>query len=225
MRPQYLITLLVPLLLCACVSTETLQKKQAERVEQKQILSLKDGNAVRHQAFCESKGAKSKIFRDEAVLAVAKAENMRVEIVLAEQRGYLFVKELIGYDFPVSTGRKGHRTPTGDFKILAKELKHKSNLYGKVVDAEGNVTVSNADFNKTKIEAGDIFEGAAMPYFMRLTNDGVGMHIGQLPGYAASHGCIRMPSRVTPEIYKLAPIGTPVSVVENRTLPTGKPAS
>ena len=194
-----------------------MQKHQVEKVENAKILSEKDANTQRHDAFRAEKKWKNRIFRDEAVLALAKAENMRVQIVLADQRGYLFVKDLIAYDFPVSSGRKGHETPTGEFKIIAKELTHHSNLYGKVVDADGNVTNSNADKKKVKIEAGDIFQGAPMPYFMRLTNDGVGMHIGQLPGYAASHGCIRLPSRAAKSLYELAPIGTPVSVVEKRS--------
>ena len=195
-----------------------MQKNQAERAENKNILAVTDANAAQHKAFRETKTWKRKIFRDDAVLPLAHEGNMRVQIVLGEQRGYLFVKDLIGYDFPVSTGRKGHGTPTGDFKIIAKELKHKSNLYGKVVDAQGNVTVSNADIKKTKIEPGDFFHGAPMPYFMRLTNDGVGMHIGQLPGYAASHGCIRLPSLVAPKLYEMCPIGTPVSVTQTRVV-------
>lgn len=194
-----------------------MQKKRAEKVENAQIQSLKDANTAQHTAFRATKTWKSKIFRDEAVLALAKKENMRVQIVLGEQRGYLFVKDLIAYDFPVSTGRKGHLTPTGDFKIIAKELTHHSNLYGKVVDADGNVTNENADMGKIKIEAGDIFQGAPMPFFMRLTNDGVGMHIGQLPGYAASHGCIRLPRLVAPKLYEMAPMGTPVSVTDKRS--------
>jgi lipoprotein-anchoring transpeptidase ErfK/SrfK len=208
---------LLPLLLCACVSTETLKKHQAEKIEKQQIATLATPNAELHAKFRQTKSWKSKIFRDDAALALAKAENMRVQIVLGEQRGYFFVKDLIAYDFPVSTGRKGHPTPTGDFKIIAKELSHHSNLYGKVVDADGNVTNANADMSKLKIEAGDIFQGAPMPFFMRLTNDGVGMHIGQLPGYAASHGCIRLPKLVAPKLYEIAPLGTPVSITDKRS--------
>jgi len=52
-----------------------------------------------------------------------------------------------------------------------------------------------------------------MLYFMRLTNEGVGMHVGILPGYPASHGCIRMPSEIAPQIYVRVKLGTPVQVV------------
>ena len=207
---------LLPLLFSACVSTEVRQQRREEKIERREALSLKEGNAERLADFRQTKGAKRKVFHDDAVLALAKPGNFRIQIILDEQRGILWVRDLVGYEFPVSTGRKGHRTPTGEFKIIAKELKHRSNLYGRVVDSEGNVTVANADFKSITVESGDFFEGAPMPNFMRLTNDGVGMHIGHLPGYAASHGCIRMPSSVTPKIYEMAPIGTPVSITQTR---------
>jgi len=52
-----------------------------------------------------------------------------------------------------------------------------------------------------------------MPYFMRLTDDGVGLHAGQLPGYAASHGCIRLPMGMVSELYQHTASGTPVHVI------------
>ena len=216
MKPLSLFRNLLPLLFCACIATAPTKKPIAAQTGAgvNHDLSTNEG---RHAAFRETKAWKHKIFKDEKVIALAKPENIRVQIVLEEQRGYFFVNDLIGYDFPVSTGRKSRPTPTGEYKILVKELKHRSNLYGKIVDAEGNVTNANADITKHVPEEGSTFAGAPMPYFMRLTNDGVGMHIGSLPGYAASHGCIRLPSLVAPKIYEIAPVGTPVSVTENRS--------
>ena len=52
-----------------------------------------------------------------------------------------------------------------------------------------------------------------MPYFMRLTNDGVGLHAGMLPGYAASHGCIRLPHAFAELLFSNVSVGTPVDVV------------
>lgn len=65
----------------------------------------------------------------------------------------------------VSTGKRGHATPTGAFPILEKRREHYSNLYNN----------------------------ASMPFMQRLTWDGVALHAGKLPGYPASHGCIRLP--------------------------------
>lgn len=216
MKPLIIFRNLLPLFFCACVATAPIKKPVSAPAGTAVVHDLST-NEGRHAAFRETKSWKSKIFKDEEVIAIAKPDNIRVQIVLNEQRGYLFVNDLIGYDFPVSTGRKSRPTPTGEYKILVKELKHHSNLYGKIVDAEGNVTNANADITKHVPEEGSTFKGAPMPYFMRLTNDGVGMHIGSLPGYAASHGCIRLPRLVAPKIYAVAQIGTRVSITKNRT--------
>jgi hypothetical protein len=93
---------------------------------------------------------------------------------------------------PVSTGREGFKTPSGSFKIVEKNKDHISSLYGDFVDAGGQVVVANVDVSKDKCPAGAKFRGAPMPFFMRV-NGGVGLHAGYLPGYPASHGCIRMP--------------------------------
>ena len=60
--------------------------------------------------------------------------------------------------------------------------------------------------------AGTHYEGAPMLWFMRLTSEGVGMHVGILPGYAASHGCVRMPSDIAGLFYEKVKLGTPVVV-------------
>ena len=62
--------------------------------------------------------------------------------------------------------------------------------------------------------AGTHFIGAPMKWFMRLTDQGVGMHIGILPGYAASHGCVRLPAEIAPLIYQKVRVGTAVTVEE-----------
>ena len=51
-----------------------------------------------------------------------------------------------------------------------------------------------------------------MPYWMRLTNTGIGMHVGYVPTYAASHGCIRLPDKIAPLIYSKTKVGTPVTI-------------
>ena len=60
--------------------------------------------------------------------------------------------------------------------------------------------------------SGTHYEGAPMKWFMRLTNEGVGMHIGILPGYPASHGCVRLPAEIAPLIYSKVKVGTPVEI-------------
>ena len=115
---------------------------------------------------------------------------------------------------PVSTGRAGYDTPTGSFKILQKNSpEYRSNLYGDYVDSEGNVVVANVGIKKDPMPPGTRFLGAPMPYFMRLTNSGVGMHTGFLPGIPDSHGCIRMPDHMARIYSQHVSVGTPVSIV------------
>jgi lipoprotein-anchoring transpeptidase ErfK/SrfK len=102
-----------------------------------------------------------------------------IVISLSEQRLYAFHDAQLVAWSNCSTGKAGNDTPVGTFKITQKHIDHYSNKYNN----------------------------APMPYFMRLTDDGVGMHAGQLPGYAASHGCIRLPMGMVREIYQHTPSG------------------
>lgn len=113
----------------------------------------------------------------------------------------------------ISSGREGFGTPVGNYKILAKEPHHLSNLFGDYVDASGNVLVRNVDVKKDPKPPGGVFAGAPMPFFMRLSNGGVGMHQGFLPGVPDSHGCIRMPERMVKIYYDNVSVGTPVRIV------------
>jgi lipoprotein-anchoring transpeptidase ErfK/SrfK len=138
------------------------------------------------------------------------ASEFAVEIDLQEQRAYLLRHGRMILESPVSTGRANYRTPTGRFQITEKDMDHRSSLYGKIVDARGRTIVADADADMS-VPAGAKFVNAPMHYFMRFT-EGIGMHAGYLPGYAASHGCVRMPAQYAAEFYRAVEIGTPVTV-------------
>jgi lipoprotein-anchoring transpeptidase ErfK/SrfK len=108
-------------------------------------------------------------------------------ISIADQRLYVYQGQQLVAWSSVSSGKPGHETPTGDFTVSEKDLNHHSNLY----------------------------EDAPMPYFMRLTDGGVGMHAGFLPGYPASHGCVRLPSEMARELYQRVESGTPVQITDD----------
>jgi DNA-binding beta-propeller fold protein YncE len=91
----------------------------------------------------------------------------------------------------VSSGKPGHRTPTGVFTILEKQRQHTSNIY----------------------------KGASMPNMQRLTWGGVALHAGNLPGYPASHGCIRLPLDFSKLLYTVTTRGTTVIVADNKSAP------
>jgi hypothetical protein len=135
-----------------------------------------------------------------------------IEINLATQSATFFKAGVEVGKSPISSGREGYTTPTGSFSILQKNKNHVSSLYGDYVDAEGNVVMANVASNRDARPAGTTFRGAPMPYFMRICG-GVGMHAGYLPGYPASHGCIRMPRGAAQRFFENAPLGTPVRVV------------
>jgi hypothetical protein len=83
-------------------------------------------------------------------------------------------------------------------------------MYGKIVDAQGNTVVADADADM-KVPRGGKFIPAPMRYFMRF-HAATGMHAGYLPGYAASHGCVRMPEQLAIEFFNRVEVGTPVTV-------------
>jgi lipoprotein-anchoring transpeptidase ErfK/SrfK len=133
-----------------------------------------------------------------------------VEIDLEQQTAYLIRGRRIVLASPISTGRSGHLTETGAFKIIEKERNHFSSLYGKIVDARGRTVVGDADADM-KVPRGGKFIPAPMRYFMRF-HAATGMHAGYLPGYPASHGCVRMPEQNAIVFFNAVEIGTPVHV-------------
>ena len=134
-----------------------------------------------------------------------------IKISLGEQRAYFYRSgQLVGIS-QLSTGREGLDTPAGQYKITQKDVEHASSRYGDYVDADDNVVVPNIDNEKDKKPPGTHYKGAPMPYFMRIVG-GVGMHAGYLPGYPASHGCIRMPEFMAEDFFNNVEIGTPVTI-------------
>lgn len=91
----------------------------------------------------------------------------------------------------VSTGKPGYRTPTGIFTILQKHVEHYSSKY----------------------------ENAPMPFMQRLTWSGVALHAGQLPGYPASHGCIRLPLGFAKLLYSATRLGMTVIISDEQATP------
>ena len=144
--------------------------------------------------------------------AVINPENSSVVISLSKQRAYLMTGGEVYIDTPVSTGKRAGMTPVGSFTVTQKHIDHRSSIYGDFVDSRGRVVRSGISTRVDSAPAGTRYRGAPMKYFCRLTNSGVGMHIGILPGYPASHGCIRLPAEIAPLIYKNVKLGTPVRI-------------
>ena len=146
-----------------------------------------------------------------AALAQHDPKNSRVEILLREQRGRLYINNQIAMDFPVCSGRVGgHETPKGKFRISEKKREHRSTLYGSFVNSGGVVIDSSANSGQ-KAPKGARFVGTSMPYWMRF-NGAVGMHVGSVFRSGASHGCVRVPEEACSILFDKLSVGSTVIV-------------
>ena len=116
-----------------------------------------------------------------------------VAISINEQKLRLYDSHGFFAESPISTGMRGHPTPMGVFSVIQKQKWHQSNIYS----------------------------GAPMPYMQRITWSGVAMHAGVLPGYPASHGCIRMPAAFAVKMWNWTRMGARVVVTPGETTPAG----
>jgi hypothetical protein len=128
---------------------------------------------------------------------ISPAGPVVVIVSLPEQVMYVYRNGVRIGRSTVSTGTAGHRTPTGVFTVLQKKVDHESSIY----------------------------KGAKMPNMQRLTWTGIAMHAGQLPGYPASHGCVRLPEDFAEKLYSITKLGTTVVIADNKSSPinTTKP--
>src|SRR5437868_8466344 len=156
------------------------------------------------------KQAPMKVNQD--LLKQAAPDIAHIVVSLPKQRAYLMIGEQIVADAPVSSGKRGHETPRGHFTVMEKDPNHHSSLYGDFVDRSGRIVRAGVSAHIDSAPSGTHFAGAAMKWFLRLTGEGVGMHIGILPGYAASHGCVRESSEGALLFYNHAKVGTQVDV-------------
>jgi lipoprotein-anchoring transpeptidase ErfK/SrfK len=155
------------------------------------------------------------IYKNSALYAQADPTKTRMILDTTTQRGKLMLGDEVLMDYPISSGRSTHPSPTGRYQVLEKIVDKKSNRYGKIYDVDNQMINGDADFTTDVIPEGGRFEGAFMKYWMRFTWDGVGHHIGPIPSSrrAVSHGCIRGYHRAMPDVYAKVIVGTPVLIL------------
>ena len=149
---------------------------------------------------------------NQNLLKQATPDSIHIVVSIPKQRAYLMIGEQIVADGPISSGKRGHETPRGHFSVMEKDPNHHSSLYGDFVDRSGRIVRAGVSAHIDSAPSGTHFAGAAMKWFLRLTGEGVGMHIGILPGYPASHGCVRESVDGAKLFYDHAKVGTPVDV-------------
>jgi lipoprotein-anchoring transpeptidase ErfK/SrfK len=143
---------------------------------------------------------------------IINPDNAHVLVSIGKQRAYLMVGDQVYIDTPISSGKRAGMTPTGSFKITQKDRDHRSSIYGDFVDRRGRTVRAGVSLKVDSAPSGTRYVGAPMKYFCRF-NGAIGMHVGILPGYPASHGCVRLPAEIAPLIFERVKIGTPVVVV------------
>jgi lipoprotein-anchoring transpeptidase ErfK/SrfK len=114
-----------------------------------------------------------------------------IAVSIEQQKVRVYDSNGLFAESPVSTGMKGHSTPMGVFSIIQKNKMHRSNIYS----------------------------GAPMPYMQRITWSGIAMHAGALPGYPASHGCIRMPMAFAMKMWNWTRMGARVIITPGEISP------
>ena len=123
---------------------------------------------------------------DEDSASTEPTEPLRLVVSLSEQRIDVYRGNAVVDSSPVSTGMQGYSTPAGVYSILEKRKWHRSNLYS----------------------------AAPMPFMQRLTWSGIALHAGRLPGYPASHGCIRLSEEFARKLFGETSIGVDVVITQ-----------
>lgn len=152
------------------------------------------------------------IYKNSELLAQTNESNSQLVLDLGKQRGLLMNGDTVVMDYPISSGRSSHPTPKGNFAILEKTVDKKSNTYGIIYDVDNKVVNRDADIRTDVVPEGGRFEGSPMKYWMRFTYDGVGHHIGKVPRYPASHGCIRGYYTAMPIVFSKVKVGTRATI-------------
>ena len=140
---------------------------------------------------------KPKIRRPSAKTDASKETNAKpqgpliIAVSIEQQKVRIYDANGLFAESPVSTGMKGHPTPMGVFSVIQKHKMHRSNIYSD----------------------------APMPYMQRITWSGVAMHAGVLPGYPASHGCIRMPTAFAIKMWNWTRMGARVIITPGQITP------
>src|SRR6478752_2162218 len=135
-----------------------------------------------------------------------------IKINRGQQKAFFYKGNTLVGISRISSGNEDHGTPPGKYKSSEKDKDHVSSVYGVFkIKATGQTTNDNVDIRVDKPKAGEVFYNAPMPNFMEVM-PGIGMHTGYLPGYAASHGCIRMPHHMSEHFFNNVAVGTPVIV-------------
>jgi lipoprotein-anchoring transpeptidase ErfK/SrfK len=173
--------------LAACTTEAGLFEKLKPKKKAKNPPAAVEKPKPRPQHRSHYRDAHGDAYINQALLNSGGAKRRKVVIDIGRQRAFLVIDDLVAIDTAISSARRGKHTPRGSYQITEKV-------------ASGKVSTLYHVF---------------MPYWMRLGRTTVGMHVGDVPGYPASAGCIRLPQQVAPILFEHVSHGTPVDVVDS----------
>jgi lipoprotein-anchoring transpeptidase ErfK/SrfK len=173
--------------LAACTAEAGLFDKLKAKKKAKNPPAAVEKPKPRPQHRSHYRDAHGDAYINQALLNSGGAKGRKVVIDIGRQRAFLVIDDLVAIDTAISSARRGKHTPRGSYQITEKV-------------ASGKVSTLYHVF---------------MPYWMRLGHTTVGMHVGDVPGYPASAGCIRLPQQVAPILFEHVSHGTRVDVVDS----------
>ena len=106
---------------------------------------------------------------NQALLKQITPDTVHVVVSLPKQRAYLMMGDQIVIDSPISSGKRGHTSPSGHFSVLEKDPDHRSSIYGDFVDGSGRTVRAGISAKIDSAPSGTHYVGAPMRWFMRLT--------------------------------------------------------
>ncbi|MDA8633008.1 L,D-transpeptidase family protein [Verrucomicrobiales bacterium] len=168
------------------------KKKQAKEMARQQAIMKQQAIQRRQAAIQQAQRTGYLDMHNDAyvnhqLLESGKDGEKKVIVDISRQRAFLVINNQIAIDTAVSTAREGKHTPRGAFKITERIAQgKKSTIYG-----------------------------CDMPYWQRLDSSAIGMHVGDLPGHAASAGCIRLPYSIAPVMFANTASGVTVEIVDH----------
>lgn len=153
------------------------------------------------------------VYQNAAAYSMADPGNTRIRIDLSDQRAQLLVgaEEKVAIDTPVSTGRDSKPTPPGVYPVTEKIVNKRSTIFGTTYYRGRRV--HGGDRRQYRGRR-DQYVGAPLPYWMRMTSCGIGMHGSSgVHRHPASSGCVRTPQSIIPQIFAKVKKGTSIEVV------------
>ena len=135
-----------------------------------------------------------------------------VYVSLGRQRAYLSIGSEVAIDTPVSTGKPRAMTPKGEFAVQEKKTTQSSRFFGDYIDAEGRAVRSAVSTRTDAAPGGTTFRAMPVQYCLRLNDEGLALHAGPLPGYAAADTAVILPVDIAPLFFQRVKVGTPVKI-------------